>query len=248
MGDHDSITSLLVRLGQDLLVAPPESPDFNIPAEANNLIADLQGHPHAFVLACLMDKQIKAERAWAIPFEVLRDQGSFEMAALATVRAEAWEQLFVSKKLHRFPREMSRVFAAGVARISDVYLGDASRIWRDRPTSARLVCRFLEFRGAGPKIATMAANILVRDFRVPVQDYYCIDISPDVMVRRVFTRLGLIPEGASDDEIVYAAREANPEFPGVFDLVVWQIGRNYCLAKAPICTECPLQAVCRSAS
>ncbi|MGE4385268.1 MAG: hypothetical protein AB7E39_05340 [Endomicrobiaceae bacterium] len=32
----------------------------------NKILNDLENYPHMFVLACLMDRQIKAERAWAI--------------------------------------------------------------------------------------------------------------------------------------------------------------------------------------
>ncbi|MFN8524828.1 MAG: hypothetical protein U0821_17160 [Chloroflexota bacterium] len=90
-----------------------------------------------------------------------------------------------------------------------------------KPSSATIVRRFLQFRGAGPKIATMAANILVRDFKIPVSDRYSIDISADVHVRRVFTRLRLIGRDASDEELIYRARELNPAYPGVFDLPIW---------------------------
>lgn len=34
--------------------------------EQNKFLNDLEKCPHAFVLACLMDRQINAERAWAI--------------------------------------------------------------------------------------------------------------------------------------------------------------------------------------
>ena len=38
--------------------------------EANNFLNNLEESSYAFVLACLMDRQIKAERAWIIPFKV----------------------------------------------------------------------------------------------------------------------------------------------------------------------------------
>ena len=45
--------------------------------EADALLNDLAHHPHAFVLACVMDRQIKAERAWAIPYRLARFSAGF---------------------------------------------------------------------------------------------------------------------------------------------------------------------------
>ena len=39
-------------------------------AAANALLTDLEKTPHAFVLACVMDKQIKASKAWEIPYKI----------------------------------------------------------------------------------------------------------------------------------------------------------------------------------
>jgi len=73
--------------------------------------------------------------------------------------------------LHRYPLEMSRNFHAAIERIADVYGGNAAAIWRRRPSSAEVVLRSLAFRGVGPKIATMAANILARDFKIRFADF-----------------------------------------------------------------------------
>lgn len=35
--------------------------------EADELINDQSGHPHAFVVAYIMDRQIKADNAWGAP-------------------------------------------------------------------------------------------------------------------------------------------------------------------------------------
>jgi endonuclease III len=90
----------------------------------------------------------------------------------------------------------------------------------------------------------MATNSLARDFKIPMSDFYSIDISPDVQVRRVFTRLGLVAEGASNEEIIYRARAINPEYPGLLDLPAWQIGADWCRPKNPLCIECILNRVC----
>jgi endonuclease III len=107
------------------------------------------------------------------------------------------------------------------------------------------VRRFLEFEGAGPKIATMATNILAREFKVPMSDYGSIDISPDVQVKRVFTRLGYIRLEANESEIIHAARELNSTYPGVFDLSVWEVGRKWCRPTSPFCGACYLNDCCQ---
>lgn len=208
------------------------------------MLNDLDGLPHAFVLACLMDRQIPAERAWEIPYKVRAALGGFSLGTLSSVPQDELTRLFERDKLHRFNPQMAVVFGSGVAIIQDTYGGNAAEIWMGRPSSARIVHRFLEFHGAGVKIATMAANILARDFKIPMSDYGSIDISPDIHVRRVFERLGYIRIGADINEIIYAARERNPEYPGLFDFAVWEIGRKWCRPSAPECQKCPLVDCC----
>ena len=81
-----------------------------------------------------------------------------------------------------------------MTRLVEAHHVDASRIWSGTPSSGEVVYRFLEFDGIGPKIATMAANILVRNYKVPLADYYSIDISADVHVRRVFSPSGILSD------------------------------------------------------
>ena len=43
--------------------------------EKNQLVNDLKKYPHAFVLGCAMDRQITADRAWSIPYEIKQSLG-----------------------------------------------------------------------------------------------------------------------------------------------------------------------------
>ncbi|KAA0257497.1 iron-sulfur cluster loop [Deferribacter autotrophicus] len=234
----------LINKGEKLLKQPYEKIKFTGNSEADNLLNDLKNFPHAFVLACIMDRQVKAEKAWLIPYEISNEIGGFEFSRLLRLNHESIKEIFKRKSLHRFNDDMARNFYFGIQKIHEDYNDDASNIWKDSPKSATVVRRFLEFKGIGVKIATMAANILAREFKIPMSDYICIDISPDTHVKRVFKRLGFISKNASNDELIYAARELNPEYPGIFDLSCWEIGRKWCKPKKTQCKNCYLNDYC----
>jgi endonuclease III len=195
-----------------------------------------------------MDRQIKAELAWLIPYRLLERSGSFDFDFLRSLSLPRLESLMTEPEpLHRFPRKMARNLHAAIILIGDKYAGDASAIWSGKPPSALVVYRFLEFQGVGPKIATMAVNILARHLKVQLSDYYSVDISVDTHVRRVLRRLGLIQKAATAEEIIYLARSLHPEFPGIIDYPLWEIGRNWCSPRSPDCRACYLCDLCPSA-
>jgi endonuclease III len=235
---------ILKQRGMELLNQPREFIKFTGVEAADQMLNDIDGRPHAFVLACLMDQQIKAERAWIIPHKISDAVGDFSVSSLLEITPEEYAKIFETNGLHRFNNKMAKTFHRGVQKIQAEYDGNSANIWLNNPSSARVVRRFIEFHGAGIKIATMAANILAREFKVPMSDYASIDISPDVHIRRVFKRLGYIRSEAKDLEVVYTAREFNPDYPGVFDLSVWEVGRNWCRPSNPMCDECYLNEYC----
>jgi hypothetical protein len=95
------------------------------------------------------------------------------------------------------------------------------------PTSGELVKRMLSFDGVGIKIASMTCNILVRDYNVKLADTHCIDVSPDVHVKRIFYRLGFVENiNSTDYSVLITARDLNPKYPGMCDLLCWEIGAN----------------------
>ena len=76
--------------------------------------------------------------------------------------------------------------------------------------------RLLEIPSIGTGIAEMALLILARNKgliggrKAKPQP----NVKPDIHVRRVFIRAGLVEKGASDRDIINAASELAPDFPG----------------------------------
>jgi endonuclease III len=210
-------------------------------ADSDTLLNDLDRFPHAFVIGCIMDRQVKAERAWIIPYHFAKALGDFSFETVARLsQARILKIMTTPRPMHRFAEDMSRNFHEAIQVIGTKWGGDASQIWANKPSSAEVVHRFLQFRGVGPKIATMAANILARSLKIPFSDYYSIDVSVDVQVRRVFWRLGLSKRDESVDSITYLARSLHPKFPGLLDSPAWNIGRKWCFETVPNCGECPM--------
>ena len=247
--NENSIRDRLVEHGQTLFRAPKQFIQFIKVPKADALLNDLDAHPHAFVLGCVMDRQVKTEKAWLIPYLISEKIGGFSMQALSLLsRAEVNRLMTEPEPLHWLVNKMSDYFYLAVQRIQNNYAGDAARIWKGKPGSAEVVYRFLEFDGVGPKIGNMAANSLARDFKIPFADYFHIDISADVHVRCVFARLGLCDADATVDQIIYKAKALHPEFPGMMDLPCWEIGRNWCKSRAPECDGCYMKDLCPTAT
>ena len=238
--------NLLVQIAKERFGKPTSQLVHFVDDEnANAILNDLDKYPHAYVLACLMDRQIKAERAWAIPYEIYKEINSFEISEIEKLDLDDLRIIFSQKKLHRFNDTMAKIFHDAIIDFKDKYNGNAANIWNNKPSSSAVVYRFLEFNGSGIKISTMAANILARQFRIPFSDYYSIDISPDVHIIRVMKRMGFVPKNANNDMVIYKAREINPEFPGIIDFSCWEIGRNWCRPKKPICSKCIVRDSCK---
>lgn len=245
--EKNSIHDRLIKRGTILFNSPKKLVEFTREQNADLLLNDLEEHPHAFVLACVMDRQVKAERAWIIPYRIYEKLKDFSMQKLCKLSQKKIRHLMTKpESLHRFVM-MAGYFYFAVQRIQTEYAGDASLIWTGKPSSAEVVYRFLEFDGVGPKIATMAANILARDFKIPLSDYFSIDISADVHIKRVFSRLGLCPENTTVEQVIYRARALHPKFPGMMDLPCWEIGRNWCKSRKPNCVECYMKDLCPTA-
>lgn len=241
------IVSLLKEKGYSYLNSPRKIFEFTFIKKADELLNDIENHPHHFVLGCSVDRQTTAERAWSITYKIGLLIGGFEFSRYRKLSLKDCRKLFIKNKLHRFNNLISHSFYNAVRRIDKQYKGNPSSIWSGNPKSRDVVNRFLEFDGIGIKISTMAANILYRDFKVPLLDASAIDISPDVHICRVFYRLGFTRNPKDVKGTVETARNLNPSYPGVFDYHCWEIGRNFCHSSNAECSSCYLKDFCPSA-
>lgn len=242
---NNSAADLLLKKGLTMLNSPYQPIHFTKDTRIDKYLNDLENFPHFFVLACVMDRQIKAEKAWRIPYEISQEIGTPEFSGFSRLTSDDIQKIFQSLKLHRFNNKMSLFFYKAIQKVKNDYKSDASLIWRDNFSCGIIVQRFLGFEGVGIKIAAMATNCLIREFKIPLKNKSCIDISPDIHVRRVFSRIGLVNKNPSTTEVVYSARMLYPDYPGVFDLPTWEIGRNWCRPENPECSSCYLSNCCR---
>ena len=246
------IVSRLVQEGEIIFNHPKDdvvefvrNTKYSQKKEADKLLNDFVEYPHAFVFGCIADKQVDADIAWLTPYNIYSQVESFEISELAKIELNQFKKIMDNANpKHRFHKMIAEEIQYGIKHIIERYDGDASKIWSGKPSCSMVVKRFLQFKGIGPKISSMATNILSRDFKIPFSDYSCIDVSADVHVQRVFTRLGLCKEGSSVDEIIKIARSLYPEFPGLMDLPTWEIGRDFCHPSTPRCNECYIQPYC----
>ena len=248
MFDEGALTQKLVELGyQALEEGKKKTTSFGIPEEVQEWFTDLDKRPHLFLLACIANRQIKAEKAWSIPYNMHLLFNDVDFESLEKLKSKDWLKL--TKQIgHRFPEKTAYSLELAIKHIRTQYDGNAANVWNDKPSSAEIIQRLREFDGVGQKIAAMTAQILVRDFGIEYSDYKRLDIAVDVHTRRVMKRLGLVDQSDSDQEIIFKARQINPDFPGVFDLPLWRIGRNYCFETGPNCGSCLFSSACRQNS
>ena len=152
--NEKAIGNRLVEHGEKLFRAPKQLIRFTGNQKADILLNDIEKHPHTFVLACVMDRQIKAEKAWLIPYLIAQKIGGFSMKRLIALSAEDVRRLMSEPEpLHRFLDKMSVNFYRAVQKIATAYSNNAALIWLDKPSSAEVVYHFLEFDGVGPSMA-----------------------------------------------------------------------------------------------
>lgn len=237
--DKQSVKNKILEYYKDF-VRPGEQV-FTLNDEADRFIKET---PTAFLFAVILDQGAQAERVWAMPFHLRAVLGHLDVQKIASMTEEDICSAF--QKLPSKPRywrtAAKRLRSAAVA-VVNRYHGDAGNIWNDNPKAGDLQARFDNFDGIGQKKASMATRILGMDLHVPIRNWEEIDVSVDEMIMRVFPRTGL-SDSTNPREIIEAARQLNPSFPGALDYPCWMIGRTWCLPQNPKCGACYLGKVC----
>ena len=130
---QEEIVKILIKRGKELLNQPYRKIEFSRNPEADDLLNDINNFPHAFVLACIMDRQIKAERAWLIPYEISKEIGGFKFSRLLEIEQNQFRKIFNRKNLHRFNDTMAEYFYLAIQKIHRDYNDDVSNIWKGEP-------------------------------------------------------------------------------------------------------------------
>lgn len=231
------------RTKEDIIFVPT-----NI--NADNLIKDLTNYPHAFFFGCIFDRQIKAIKAWEMPYKLKQyleiEYGlNFEFETLYLNKDKVYDWI-INYSGHRFKKQIADCIINAFDILKYEYNGNASEIWITASSCKIVSYRFSRFKGIGQKISSMATNILVRDFKVDIPDKSFIDISFDVHIERIFSRVFYGNRKLDKDEIIWKARELNPEYPGIIDLPLWYLGENkICSENEPSCYKCYLNKLCK---
>src|ERR1043165_1021117 len=98
-----SIRDLLLRRRRKLFNEPYQLRHFTKNLNADLLLNNLEDYPHAFVLACIMDRQMRAERAWLIPYLFSQKIGGFEFETLRSLSLREVRDLMTKPvPLHRY--------------------------------------------------------------------------------------------------------------------------------------------------
>jgi endonuclease-3 len=200
-------------------------------------------NPYAFCIAACLDRGTKADLIWTIPYDIARVLGHLDPFKIKEMSRDELVALFA--RLPRRPRYINdapRTLQELTRIVVDEYRGDASQIWAGK-RAIQVHRTFDSVHGVGPGIASMAVLLIEKIFKVRFDDRENMDIKPDVHTVRVLYRLGISP-AMTTESALEASRRMNPEFPGIVDAALWEIGRTWCRATNPGCPSCAVNSVC----
>jgi endonuclease-3 len=217
---------------------------FLVPGLATEAHQLVRANPFAFLLAASLDRGTKVEIIWTLPYWLKQALGHLGPCRIA--RMSEGDIRAVLERLPKKPRYINaapRTIASLARMVCDEFHGDATRLWKGR-TASETMEKFRKIPGVGPGIAAMLVILLERLGMAQFSDPHNIPVKPDSHVIRVMERLGLIPRGSTEQQVVAKARALKPDYPGALDSPLWYIGRQFCHPITPACAECPLNDLC----
>ena len=212
-----------------------------VPEAAGIVVTD----PYAFSLAACLDRGTKADVIWTIPFDIKQKLGHLDPFKIYDLSLAELTHLFtVIPHKPRYVNDAPRTTRELTRLVVEECGGDASRIWVGK-RAAEVKQTFLSIHGVGNGIANLAVILIEKAFPVRFGDIDrpAMDIKPDLHTKRVLYRLG-VSESEEESAAIEATRRMNPGWPGELDGALWWIGRNWCRAIDPDCTDCVVKSVC----
>lgn len=200
--------------------------------------------PYAFLIASCLDRGVKSERIWTIPYDLKQTLRALDLVAIADISQSKLDEIirYLPHK-PRYVNDTAKTILDLSRMIRDEFGGRVQKMWHGRsPEQFKRDLR--RIRGVGPHIASMTVNLVIRRYGdvFSRNDLNTVDIKADLHTRRVLYRLGVAAED-SDTAALEAARRLNPPYPGGLDAPLWWVGRRWC-HPAPDCETCPLVRQC----
>ncbi len=202
-------------------------------------------NPFAFLVACCFDRQLRSEVVWAIPFDLARALGHLEPARIAAMSlGELAGVVGALPRKPRYPNAAPRTLKDLSQLVVSEGGGNAASLW-EQGSSSRLMLLLRRIHGVGPGIASMTPLLVEKAFGIsfPDLEHATMDIKADVHTMRVLHRLGVAATPAESSAIA-AARTLNPKYPGELDAPLWSVGKRWCAASSPSCSQCIVTDLC----
>ena len=174
-----------------------------------------------FLLACILDYQVRAETAWAnakkLAENILGDPDDL-WGRITTVSLDEWNSKRKQYSLHRFPKGHERVYTIG-KRLVAQYGADARTIWEGQSIDATL--HRLNDIGVGQQISRMVVGALIDAGLLHGKG----DVKADIHVRRVLGRLLKGSEFTGDEArlAVDTTRRMHPANPWLLDRPLYRL-------------------------
>ena len=214
-----------------------------VPSQFPEATTYVLGDPYAFLVACSFDRGMKAELTWSIPYALNKLLSPLTPEKVNALSIDEIKELITKLPIKpRYTNDAPKTLRDLARLVMKEGQGDATKLWSHN-SALRFQRLFSQVHGVGPGIAAMTAILLERLWKVEFTDRAFMDVKPDVHVQRVMFRLGLINE-QSESQALMVARELMPICPGDIDSPLWHIGRKWCFASNPRCSDCPMIAVC----